>query len=251
MASAPAHPASHLKPGDATRARVGLRDGRQLEVRLSIEPPRPSATLIDMNAETRFTRGGLDIRLGAASELPQDARVTFSLRAQAPASFSRQEKIEVGTEDGASAILESSSGNLAFQNAKVAVGTFEPARALGVAAFGPLRYRVISGDAEGDWHPLGTLVRLPVLKSFECPDSPDAPCTLSGTDLFLLDSVGADAGFTRAVSIPDGFAGQSLQVPRPAASQLYLRLRDDPQAVSITVLEAHPGSKSQGAAGSD
>jgi hypothetical protein len=243
MLAGAAHPATHLRAGDAGRARVALRDGRELEVRASVEPPRPSATLIDMYAQAYAPRGGLDIQLRGADELPQAARVTFSLRARAPASFSRQEKVEVATEEGTSAVLDTGSGSLTFQNAKVAVATFEPARALGPSAFGPLRYRLISGDASGDWHPLGTLVRLPVLRSFECPEDPDAPCTLSGDNLFLLDAVGADAQFSRAVRVPDGFPGQSLQVPRPAASQLYLRLRDDTQVTGVAVLDPHPGAK--------
>jgi hypothetical protein len=249
LAASAAHPATRLKAGDAARAHVALKDGREFDVRASIEPPRPGASLIELNAQSYAARGGLEIQLGSAADLPQDARVTFSLRAQAPGSFSRQEKIEVATADGTSAVLDSVSGSLTFQNARVAVASLDPARTLGAAAFGPLRYRVISGDVDGDWQPLGTLVRVPALRSFACPDDPDAPCVLSGTNLFLLDAVGADAEFSRAVRVPDGFAGESLQVPRPAASQLYLKLRDDPQPVSIAVLDAHPGRKAEGARG--
>jgi hypothetical protein len=247
MVAAAAHPVTYSKPGEPARARVALKDGRELDVRVSIEPPRPNAALIDMYAQTDAAARGLDIRLTAASELPQNARVTFSLRAQAPATFSRQEKVEVATEDGSTAVLAVSSGNLTFQNAKVAVASFEPARALGASAFGPLRYRLISGDASGDWHPLATLVRLPLLRNFECPDDPDAPCTLSGTNLFLIEAVGADAQFSRAARVPDGFPGEALQVPRPAASQLYLKLRDDPEVPSIVVLDPHPGLKPESA----
>jgi hypothetical protein len=247
LAADTAHPATHLKPGDAVRARVALKDGRTLDVRASIEPARPGASLIDLNAQSYAARGGLEIQLSTAGDLPQDARVTFSLRAQAPGSFSRQEKIEVATADGTSALLDSGSGSVTFENARVAVASFEPARTLGAAGFGPLRYRVVSGDVNGDWHPLATLVRLPVLRSFECPDNPDAPCTLTGSNLFLIDTVGTDAEFSRAVRVPDGFAGPSLQVPRPAASQLYLKLRDDPQSVGIAILDAHPGLKAEGA----
>jgi hypothetical protein len=247
MVAGAAHPATHLKAGDAGRARVALKDGRAIEVRASIEPPRPSATLIDLNAQSYAARGGLDIQLSGASEVPQDARVTFSLRAQAPGTFSRQEKVELATAEGSSAILDAGSGSLTFQNARVVVANFEPLKALGGSAFGPLRYRLISGDAIGDWHPLATLVRLPELRSFECPEDPDAPCTLSGTNLFLLDTVGADAGFSRAVRVPDGFPGPALKVPRPAASQLYLKLRDDPEGVSVTVLDPHRGLKTEAA----
>jgi hypothetical protein len=246
MVAGNAHPATHLRAGDAGRARVALKDGRELDVRVSIEPPRPSATLIAMNAQP-YARGGLDIPLTGADELPEDGRVTFSLRAQAPGTFDRQEKVEVATADGTSAVLDAASGDLTFQNAKVAVASFEPAHSLGPSAFGPLRYRLISGDASGDWHTLATLVRLPLLKSFECPDDADAPCTLSGTNLFLLEAVGADREFSRAVHVPDGFPGQTLQVPRPQASQLYLKLRDDPQPVSVVVLDPHPGLRAEAA----
>ncbi len=246
MVAAAAHPATQLKSADAGRGRVALKDGRGLDVRVSIAPPRPSATLIDVNAANGSARSGLDIQLTASNEVAQDARITFSLRAQAPSSFSHQEKVEVATEDGTAAVLDAGAGSLTFQNTKVVVVTFEPLRALGPAAFGPLRYRLISPDASGDWHPLATLVRLPLLTSVECPENPDAPCTLSGANLFLLDAVGADAQFSRAVRVPDGFPGQALEVPRPAASQLYLKLRDDPQAAGAAVLEAHPALKAEG-----
>jgi hypothetical protein len=246
LTASAAHPATHLKAGDALKARVALKDGRELDVRVSIDAPRPAAALIDLNAQRTAARGGIEIQLSAAGVLPQESRVTFSLRAQAPGSFSRQEKIEVASADGTSALLDGASGSVTFENARVAVASFAPARTLGAGAFGPLRYRVVSGDVTGDWHPLATLVRLPALRSFECPDNPDADCTLTGSDLFLLDTVGADAEFHRAVRVPDGFAGSSLQVPRPAASQLYLKLRDDLQAVGIAVLDAHPGLRGEG-----
>jgi hypothetical protein len=247
LTAAAAHPAAPLRAGEAVRAHVVLKDGRELDVRASIDPPRPLAALLDLNAQRYAARGAFEIQLAAPGDVPQDARVTFSLRAQAPGSFSRQERIEVATADGTSAILDGASGAVSFQNARVAIVSFDPARALGAAASGPVRYRVISGDVNGDWQALATLVRLPELRNFECPDNPDAPCTLIGSSLFLLDAVAADAGFSRAVRVPDGFAGQSLQLPHPAASQLYLKLRDDPKAVAIVVLDAHPGLRTEGA----
>ncbi|MBS0377942.1 MAG: hypothetical protein JSS29_05595 [Proteobacteria bacterium] len=240
LAATEPHAAGQLRPGDVGRARVLLKDGRTLEVKVTVAPPRPSATLIDLDAQSYAVRTGVDIRLAGAREIPQQSRVIFSLRAQEPRTFDRQERLEVATEEGVSAVLEGGSG-LTFQNAHVAVASFDPAKALGVSAYGPLRYRLLSGDAAGDWHPLGTLVRLPALQRFDCPDDAERPCVLTGDRLFLLDSISGDAQFSRTTRVPDGFPGQSLEVPHPAASQIYLKLRDDPQVISVAVLDPHPG----------
>jgi hypothetical protein len=234
------HALAQFRPGDAARARVSLKDGRTLDVKVSVEAPRPSATLIDKSAQNSTPGGGVDIHLSGADELPQDAQLTFSLRAQVPPKFSRQEKIEVATEEGTAKLLDATSGAVTFQNARIAIVTLDPAKALGTSAFGPLRFRIISDGVAGDWRALATLVRLPLLKSLECPDSADAPCVLTGLNLFLLDSVSDDAGFNRAVRVPDGFPGGALQVPHPLAGQLYVKLRDDPKVVSVAVLKGAP-----------
>ena len=238
-----------LKQGEVSRGRVVLKDGRELDVRVAIAAPRPSARLIDKSALVTGGTGGVDIRLASSEELPQNSQVTFSLRAQSPSSFSRDERIEVATEEGTSATLDARNGGLFFENAHVAVATFEPSRMLGPDAFGPLRYRIVNDSVSGDWRPLATLVRLPQLKALECPESAQEPCTLSGINLFLLDAVAGDAAFTRAVQIPDGFPGRALQVPHPEASQIYVKLRDDPQVVSVAVVDPHPGRASAPAPG--
>ena len=232
---------AQLRPGEATHGRVALKDGRQLDVRVSIEAPRPSARIIDKSAQPLGAPAAVDIRLASAEELPQNSQVTFSLRAQSPATFGRDERIEVTTEAGLSTVLDVHNGGLTFENARVAVATFDPAKTLGPSAFGPLRFRRANETVTGDWHPLATLVRLPSLKALECPESADAPCTLSGLNLFLLDSVAGDAEFTRAVSVPEGFPGRTLQVPHPVSSQIYVKLRDDPTVVSVAVVDPHPG----------
>ncbi len=230
-----------LRQGDTAKGHVALKDGRAFDVRIAIEAPRPSARIIDKTAQALDDRTGVDIRLSGAQELPQHAQITFSLRALTPATFTHQEKVEVETDDGTSALLDASNGGLTFQNARIAVASFDPLRALGASAFGPLKFRIVNDAVAGDWHPLATLVRLPQLKALECPDATDAPCTLSGTNLFLLESVSGDAQFSQAVQIPDGFAGRDIQVPHPATGQIYVRLRDDPGVVSVAVVDPHPG----------
>jgi hypothetical protein len=89
----------------------------------------------------------------------------------------------------------------------------------------------------GDWQPLANLVRLPVLKELKCPGTAELACRLSGSDLFLIDSVSGDAAFTHPVQVPEGFLGSALPVPHPSAGSLYVKLRDDPSVVNPTTLE--------------
>jgi hypothetical protein len=96
------------------------------------------------------------------------------------------------------------------------------------------------GGGKGDWQPLATLVRVPSLKEVRCPDSPDKQCKLSGSNLFLLDSVAADPQFNQTVSVPIGFADSSMSVPRPNGTLLYIKLRDDPETVDTLVLPVLP-----------
>jgi hypothetical protein len=86
--------------------------------------------------------------------------------------------------------------------------------------------------------PLANLVRLPTLKELKCPATAELACKLSGSNLFLIDSVSGNAQFTDPVKVPDGFLGSALPVPHPQSGQLYLKLRDDPSVVNPTVLTA-------------
>jgi hypothetical protein len=63
-----------------------------------------------------------------------------------------------------------------------------------------------------------------------------AACTLTGSNLFLIDSVAADVQFAHGVSVPDGFNGPSLAVPRPVNGQLFVRLRDDPSVANTATV---------------
>jgi len=118
---------------------------------------------------------------------------------------------------------------------------FDPLKTFGPSAFGPLRFRPIAEDGEkGDWQPLATLVRIPSLKEVHCPDSPDKQCELSGSNLFLIDSLASDQLFTHTVSVPIGFADSTLSVPRPNGTLLYIKLRDDPATVNTLTLPVLP-----------
>jgi hypothetical protein len=128
-----------------------------------------------------------------------------------------------------------------LQDAQTVLATLDPLKAFGPSAFGVLQFRPVSADGvKGDWQPLVRLVRVPTLKEIRCPDSPDKPCTLSGTNLFLIDSVASDAQFTHNSPVPLGFVESSLTVPRPNGTLLYVKLRDDPSEVNTVVLPVLP-----------
>ncbi|HEY6454936.1 MAG TPA: hypothetical protein VIY90_06575 [Steroidobacteraceae bacterium] len=229
--------AAALKAGDADVAKVTLKDGRSFILNGRIDEPRPSVTLIAKSIQPSQAGLASHIALSDSDQLPQDSVLAFSVRAVVPQIFSRTEQIEVATADSAfSSLLSITAGTLMLADAHVAVARLDPAKAFGPSAFGPLRFRVVADGVPGSWLPLATLVRLPRLVSLECPETADVACRLSGTDLFLIDSVSADKQFHSPVQVPDGFPGNTLPVPHPASGELYVRLRDDPAIVNAATL---------------
>jgi hypothetical protein len=78
-----------------------------------------------------------------------------------------------------------------------------------------------------------------VLQALQCPAAPEDACKLTGSNLFLVDSIAGDPEFKQAVAVvPDGFPGRALPVPRPGKSGLYIKLRDDPAVVNVAALVA-------------
>jgi hypothetical protein len=230
---------SALKPEHGVPAKVTLKDGRVFPSVGNVEAPRPAVTLLGMNVQPSASSQDSNILLAHASELPQDAVLTFSLRTQSPSAFVRDENIEVTTSDESStATLNFNNGGVMLENSQVAVATLNPAKAFGGAAFGPLQFRVNSKGVVGDWQPLANLVRLPVLKELKCPATPELACKLTGANLFLIDSIADDQQFTHPVKVPDGFLGSALPVPHPKAGSLYVRLRDDPSVINATTVTA-------------
>ncbi len=236
--------------------RVTLKDGRTLELNSSVEAPRPRLGLIGKSVKLNETDPAPVVHLGNSDELPQDARLNFFLKTQVPESFAPNEKVEVATADESfRADLSVKDGNLTLQDSKTVFAVLDPVKLLGPSAFGPLKFRPVSGDGiAGDWQPLVKLVRIPALKGVYCAGAPDkdsAPqkvqstengpalaeeCTLSGDKLFLIDAVSVEPDFAAAVNVPDGFVGLELPIPRPKGSTIYIKLRDDPGAVSTADL---------------
>jgi len=228
-----------LKPERGIAVKVTLVDGRVFPLLGSVDAPRPAVTLLGMNVQSSPSSHDSNIQLAEPSELPQDATLTFSLRTQSPAVFAHDEYVEVATNDESStATLSFSNGGVMLENSQVAVVTLNPAKAFGGAAFGPLQFRINSKGVAGDWQPLANLVRLPMLKDLKCPATPELACKLSGSNLFLIDSVSDDPKFTQSVKVPNGFLKSALPVPHPKNGSLYVKLRDDPSVVNTTSLAA-------------
>jgi len=226
-----------LAAGEVAMAKVTLADGRTQSLKVTVTGPSPSVALIGKSVLPGAAADPIAIRLTGADELRQGAVITFSLRARQPATFSGDDAIEVAAGGGASARLTEQSG-LTLEDAQVAVATLDTAKAFNGSAFGPLRYRVVTGDGSGDWQPLATLVRLPTLRELKCDQGPERPCELSGANLFLIDSVASDPSFSHAIKAPEGFPGSALAVPHPTGGRLYIRLRDDPGVVNEAVIPA-------------
>lgn len=228
-----------LKQGDVVNAKVTLKDGRVLSLSTLVAAPRPSVKLLGKSLQPAATASDSNIQLTDQDELPQDSKLTFSVRTLSPPVFAFDEKLEIATADQQfSTTLTLSNGGLTLGDAKVAVATLDPAKAFGTSAFGPLQFRVVAGGVAGDWQPLGTLVRLPALQELKCPATPELACKLSGSNLFLVESVSSDPKFAHPVQVPDGFPGYSMPVPHPVDGNLYVKLRDDPNVINVTALGA-------------
>jgi hypothetical protein len=124
-----------------------------------------------------------------------------------------------------------------LQNSHTLLGTFDPLKAFGTSAFGPVRLRALSADGTpGDWIPLATLVRLPTLDSLHCPTDATAPCTLTGSSLYLVDALSVTPDFAAPIDVPEGFVGNTISLPRPPKTGFYLKLRDEPDSANLVSL---------------
>jgi hypothetical protein len=217
--------ADQLAPGEARVARVKLRDGRTSEVRFSVAPPRPAASLIEKSFEQKLLDGTLHLELLGDDAVPQTGCLAFSLRAAPGTRLRASDIVEIATADGSASTRLSSSNGVSLQGASVAVATFLPLKALGPSAVGPLRFRIIQGDVSGDWTPLATLVRVPEITEVACAAGAQG-CTLRGNGLFLISRVSPASDLVEGVDVPEGYTGAALTVPRAKGSELYLRLRD-------------------------
>jgi hypothetical protein len=229
-----------LSPGDKLVATATLKDGRTLTLPVTINTPRPVVALLSKGIEQPK---GSPIHL-SPDDLPLNQKLTFFLKS--PESYPRSEQIEVAsTDDSLHTMLSIATGTLVLQNKHTVLATLEPLKVFGTSAFGPLHLRAVAPDGTtGDWIPLATLVRVPTLTDLHCPaHARQQPCTLEGSDLYLVDSFSTDPAFTAPVQVPEGFVGNTVTIPHPADTTFYVRLRDDPTTtdqVTLPVVSVSP-----------
>ena len=240
LAKDAAPPPTHVD--QKLNAQIMLRDGRSLKVPVLVGPARPVVRLL---SKTAAPDPGQAIALTNPDDLPLSDKLTFTLKTPAP--FPRNGQIEIETVDGTlrTVLTLAPSGGLVLQDPHTVVATLDPLRSFGPSAFGPVHLRAVYPEAgpsketappTSDWLPLATLVRLPTLTQIDCTGDATQTCTLSGSSLYLIQSVSTDPGFANPVAVPDGYVGDTLSVPGPLAAVVYLRLRDDPSAIDVAVV---------------
>jgi hypothetical protein len=242
-----------LAPGEPYTAHVDLKDGRDLDAPVTVDPPRPKVMLLSKAVQGSAASPLPPIQFGSQDDLPVNGRLVFFLKSSVPAAFPRDEKVELASADGSfHSLLSLTDGGLMLEDAATAVATLDPLTRFGSSAFGPVRIRPISVDGTtGDWLPLGTLVRMPEFSELRCPRAVSKPCLLDGANLFLATSIAATSSFDGATDVSPDFTGTELIVPHPANGALYLKLRDDPATVQtlnlpVTLLALPPASASPG-----
>jgi hypothetical protein len=229
--------APRLRVGEKLTARFTLNDGRTLTLPVTVAPPRPSVTLI---SKSIGQSNASPIHLADQDDLPVNQQLTFSLKSVS--AFPRTGQLEIANaDDSLRAMVSVANGNLVLQNPHTLLVTLDPLKTFGTSAFGPLRLRPVSPDGTtGDWLPLVTLVRLPTFTDLRCPADTTQPCTLTGSGLYLVDSIATDDAFTTPTTVPEGFIGTTLSLPRPAKTGFFLRLRDDPTSANLVTLPILP-----------
>jgi len=216
-------------PAGDGEAVVRLRDGRSVKLAVRATAPRPAATLLSRAASGKPATGALPITL-PDGVLPADSAIDFSFKVTR-GSLGDGGTVEIAGAEGPSARLGFRDGALQRVGADVVVAHFAPRALLGAGIAGPLRYRLVQDGTPGDWQPLVTLARLPVLSGLTCPGG-DAPCTLTGQDLFLVAALSDSADFAKPISVPLGFVGSTITLPAPSGDTLYLRLHDAPDVTA-------------------
>jgi hypothetical protein len=229
--------APKFRVGEKLTARFTLNDGRTLTLPVTVAPPRPSVTLISKSIGQSSPS---PIHLVDKDDLPVNQQLTFSLKSVT--AFPRTGQLEISNADDSLRTMASvANGNLVLQNPHTLLVTLDPLKTFGTSAFGPLRLRPVSPDGTtGDWLPLVTLVRLPTFTDLRCPSDTTQLCTLTGSGLYLVDSIATDDAFTAPTTVPEGFIGTTLSLPRPAKTGFFLRLRDDPTSANLVTLPILP-----------
>ncbi len=230
-----ADPTAELVSGKSMSANVAFTGGRRRTLPVTIAPPRPGVSLVNVTAQTP-AHHGLPITLPADGVFAQDASIRFAFHRDAAATLSGRETIEIATLDGRTTATIQPGKGYDLQDAMTGIVAFTPIEALGPLAYGPLRFRIVHDGTESRWSQLGTVVRLPDIRGIGCSQG---ACSLTGERLFLIKALSVTPDFQTAQVIPDGFVATSIGVDAIPDRRLFLKLRDAPLAVA-TIAAGYP-----------
>lgn len=217
--------------GSEATARIKLRDGRTVNLAVTVAASRPQVGLLRKDISPGAPpANGKALALNGDNLLPDNGQLVFSVRAGEGTKLSASDMIEVAPLDEDMAPIRLTAANgLRLEGQQVMVARLDP-KAMAPSLFGPLRFRLLRGNAVSDWQPLVTLARLPQIEAVACEDKA-AGCTIRGRDLFLIDAVGTTPALDQATQVAQGYTGSALKAPAPQDGKLYLRLRDAPGSV--------------------
>ena len=266
MALPPNAKAPNLKPNDNLEAEVHLQDGRTLKISTIVLPARPEVSLVSRRVNLPAPS---PIQLASEQDLPLGAQLMFFLKSRE--KFPRNEQIEIAqveppvkeadaTPDAPlKTTLSVAAGSLVLEDNHSILATFDPLKTFGPSTFGQFRFRAVAADGTpGEWIPLATIVRLPTLTDLHCPTGANTataaaakqpPCQLTGSALYLIDSIAANPDFANSTPVHEGFVDSTLSIPHPesapktaanATATFYIRLRDDPAVVDTVTLPLEP-----------
>lgn len=216
--------------GREATARAKLRDGRTINLAVTIAAARPQVQLLGKTVTPGAPHdGGKAIALSGDAILPDDGQLVFSVRASGDAALTAADVIEVAGGNDQAAIRLTAASGLRLEGSQVMVATLDT-KAMPPSMFGPLRFRLRRGDETSDWQPLVVLARLPRIEAVACDAKADG-CTIRGRDLFLIEAVSTKPTFDQPVQVASGYTGSSIGTPVQQDGKLYLRLRDAPGSV--------------------
>lgn len=198
-------------------AHVVLKDGRALELENTVSEHRPQVMLASKSVDAAPDASNL-VHLVDPNELPVGSKISFVLKTVAMPGFSRGDKVEVQSDDQTlHTSLEVSDGSLVLQDNSTMLGSFDPLKSFGPSAFGKLQLRAVDANgAPGDWIPLGTLVRVPVIASVKCARATRAAAAAA-----------AEAA-TRAANASEAPQTTAASGPPPQVNDTSTPAADDP-----------------------
>ncbi|AIT07765.1 hypothetical protein MC45_16955 [Sphingomonas taxi] len=227
-----------LAAGSRIVADVTFAGNRHKTIAVTVGAARRTPLVLQRSAQPVPHAGVLPMTVQPDGVFAQDARLTFAFRLDPATPLTGKEVVEIATADGQTTSRLTAGKGYDLQDATTGIGTIVPAEALGPLVHGALRLRIVQDGVATRWVPLGSVVRLPELRSIACTAA--GRCTVTGDRLFLAQAIATDARVDAAQAIPDGFTGNAVEVAPSVAGQkpasLSLRLRDAGEAIATVAV---------------